>query len=75
MTLFRDTYRIESARRKNWDYSLPGWYFVTICTEKKKTYFGKVVEREMALSDVGEQAASCWKQIPFHHSNIELDEW
>jgi putative transposase len=75
MTLFRETYRIESARRKNWDYSLPGWYFVTICTEKKRPYLGKVVDGEMVLSDVGEQTASCWKQIPLHHSNIDIDEW
>jgi hypothetical protein len=52
MTLFRGTYRIESARKKNWDYSLPGWYFVTICTERKKNYFGRAKIVDLAIEMV-----------------------
>ncbi|HWX56552.1 MAG TPA: transposase [Verrucomicrobiae bacterium] len=48
---------------------------MTICTENKRPYFGRVVGGAMALSDIGEQAASCWKDIPRHHSNVEIDEW
>ncbi len=32
MTLFRNKYRIESARYPNWDYRNNGAYFITICT-------------------------------------------
>jgi hypothetical protein len=30
---FKGKYRITSSRLKGWDYSLPGHYFVTICTK------------------------------------------
>jgi putative transposase len=75
MTLFRDQYRIESARKPYWDYSLPGWYFVTICTKDRKTYFGRVVDSSMTHSSIGAFAAACWQEIPTHHTNIDIDEF
>ena len=35
--------RRKRNRLKNYDYSLAGAYFVTICTEKRKGLFGKIV--------------------------------
>ena len=29
----------KDIRLKNYDYSLPGTYFVTICTKERKNYF------------------------------------
>jgi hypothetical protein len=29
MTLFKNKYRIESARLQGWNYTTPGYYFVT----------------------------------------------
>ena len=75
MTLFRNQYRIESARRLNWDYSAPGWYFVTICTKQKASYFGRVFDSVMNLSAIGDYAARCWREIPVHHPNVEIDEF
>ncbi len=75
MTLFREKYRIESARNPNWDYTLPGFYFVTICTQEKKPYFGYVENAIMILSRIGECADACWREIPEHHEHIELDEF
>ncbi len=42
-TKFRNTYRIETTRLKNWDYGSHGFYFVTICTKNKQPYFGRIV--------------------------------
>lgn len=39
---FKQKYRIPSVRLKNWNYSSPGYYFITICTYKKNCYFGKI---------------------------------
>ena len=75
MTLFRDKYRIESARKPNWDYTLPGWYFVTICTLEKQPHFGRVVNATMNLSAIGERAHACWKEVPQHHRHIDIDDF
>jgi putative transposase len=32
----------KSIRLKNYDYSLPGWYYVTICTQNRGLLFGTV---------------------------------
>jgi len=34
--LYRDRYRVESIRLKKWDYSLPGYYYITICVKDRK---------------------------------------
>ncbi len=61
MTLFRNKYRIESARKRDWDYTSGGWYFVTICTKD--------------LSDIGNHASGCWNEIPSHHPDVNIDEF
>jgi putative transposase len=75
MTLFRNKYRVESARKPHWDYTLPGWYFVTICTQNRRSYFGRVVQEAMNLSVLGEYASQCWQEIPTHHVNVAIDEF
>ena len=75
MTLFKNKYRIESARLKGWDYRAPGYYFVTIVTKGRIPYFGKVEGHDVRLSAIGEIAAQCWAENPQHHTGIELDEW
>ena len=42
MDLFRNKYRINSARLADWDYSSNGFYFVTICTKDRQQYFGAI---------------------------------
>jgi hypothetical protein len=39
---FQNKYRIPSARLRNWDYGFNAIYFVTICTQNRKHYFGKI---------------------------------
>ncbi|MBI1937782.1 MAG: transposase [Ignavibacteriales bacterium] len=73
MDLYQNRYRIESARLKEWDYSNPWWYFVTINTKDHKEYFGNVVNEEMILNDLGTVASKCWQEIPIHFPNTELD--
>jgi hypothetical protein len=47
-------HRRRSIRLKEYDYSMPGEYFVTICTNEKECLFGEVVEEDMKLSQFGE---------------------
>ena len=41
---FGGKYRIQSARAQWWDYANNGMYFVTICTQHRKHFFGDIVE-------------------------------
>ncbi|MGD8624349.1 MAG: hypothetical protein PVJ34_07430 [Anaerolineae bacterium] len=43
-----------SIRLKGYDYSRPGAYFVTICTQGGEPFFGQVWEGRMHLSPTGE---------------------
>ena len=72
---FLDKYRMESTRKPNWDYSSSGWYFVTICTQDRICWFGKIVDREMHLNELGEIANQYWLDIPKHFSNVKLGEF
>ena len=72
---YKNTYRIESTRLHYWDYSNPGMYFVTICTQNFVEWFGVVNNEKMDLNKMGEIANSCWTKIPNHFPNVELDEY
>jgi REP element-mobilizing transposase RayT len=72
---FQDRYRVKSARLSEYDYSQPGAYFVTICTEDHRPWFGDIVEGRMALSEIGKIVRECWESIPEHFSNIRPDEF
>lgn len=79
--LFKNTYRIPSTRLKEWDYSTPGHYFITICTKDKKEFFGEIVEIEdepgaiIRLSPIGAIIEECWKAIPDHNQKVFLDDF
>ena len=73
MTLFHETYRIESARLKGWDYAGYGWYFVTICVKDRQCVFGEIVDGEMQLSSVGKIVEEEWLQTAALRPYVILD--
>ena len=73
MSLYKNTYRIESARLKEWDYSSPWWYYITINTKDHREWFGKIMKEKMILNEIGKTAEGFWKKIPNHFQNVELD--
>lgn len=62
-----------SIRLNNYDYSLTGLYFVTICAHQKRCIFGSVSNGEIRLSRLGQTVRECWVQIPYHFARVELD--
>lgn len=64
-----------SIRLKNYDYSQPGAYFITICTHNRQCLFGEIVNGEMVLNEYGEIAKQCWLEIPVHFPHVQLDEF
>lgn len=75
MTLYKNKYRIESARLPGWNYSFPGAYFITICAKNRNCYFGNISDGKMNLSEMGKIANQYWTEIPDHFNNIRLDEF
>ncbi|MDD4351553.1 MAG: transposase [Candidatus Gracilibacteria bacterium] len=65
-------YRGGSCRLNGWDYAAEGKYFVTICINNRKKSFGKLVDAEVKLSQVGEIADKFWRDIPNHYNNVWL---
>ncbi|MCR4964109.1 MAG: hypothetical protein K6A41_00470 [Bacteroidales bacterium] len=63
---FRNRYRIPSARAEWHDYD-EGVYFITICTEGREHFFGEIMNHEMHLSQIGEYADECLKNVPIHN--------
>ncbi|MEX1138557.1 MAG: hypothetical protein WEB33_04915 [Bacteroidota bacterium] len=63
----------KSIRLKGYDYSWPGWYFVTMGTGWRECFFGTVADDMMNLSRLGAAADAMWREIPNHHENVKLD--
>ncbi|MFN3477710.1 MAG: transposase, partial [Candidatus Methylomirabilales bacterium] len=49
-----------SIRLPRYDYTQPGAYFVTICTQDRECLFGDVVDGAMRLNELGEIVAWTW---------------
>ena len=68
-------YERKRIRLDGYNYSVNGVYCVTICTHKRKYLFGDVCNGEMRLNREGEIAQRCWKEIPNHFNEIDIDEY
>ncbi len=73
--LYRDRYRIPPARLSTHDYSAPGWYFITICTNIRYPWFGYIHNGIMCVNDVGSIIANEWQRTGLIRNNVELDTW
>lgn len=83
--LYKNKYRVTSARRPNWDYGSHGLYFVTICTKERVPYFGEIITETQSTETqsvaslqgtaIGEIAYNNWRQIPKYHPYVEVDEF
>ncbi|MCR4964321.1 MAG: transposase [Bacteroidales bacterium] len=68
---FKNRYLISSARA-NWHEYDGGEYFITICTQNKKHYFGEIKNEMMKLSEIGLYTEKCITEIPLHNSLVEI---
>jgi len=59
-------------RLRNHDYSSPGVYFITICTDNRKHFFGEITNMQMTYTPIGEIALQYWNEIPHHFPQIKL---
>lgn len=75
MTLFSNTYRVESSRLKGWDYTNSAPYYVTICTDDMTKFFGKIEKGQVNHSAVGSIVEEEWLMTARLRSYILLDEY
>jgi REP element-mobilizing transposase RayT len=65
-----------STRCKGYDYSQPGYYFVTICLhDKTQNMFGYITNTIMVENDFAGIVRRCWENLPKYYTNITLDEF
>jgi len=71
----------KSIRLQNYNYSQPGYYFITICVYQNKNIFGNIVGAGpctgpiFILNEFGFTVQSIWSNIPKFYPNTEIDEF
>ena len=65
----------KNLRLKKYDYSQNGMYFVTICTQDKKCFFGRVSNDKVDLNIVGRIAKKYLIDIAKHYSSVNIIEF
>ena len=66
--------RRKSIRLKNFDYTTPCAYFITICIQHRKPLLSKIINGQTILTRFGEIVSKQWYSLPESVSGLELDE-
>ena len=69
------TRRRHSLRLRDYDYSQPGAYFLTLCAWNRKSLFGEIIDGSMHPNAIGRIVAEEWLRTATIRPEIELDEW
>ncbi len=62
-----------SYRLRHWDYSSNAPYFITICTQNRKHFFGEISDGKMHLSDIGKIVENEWIKTPNIRPEMQLE--
>lgn len=62
-------------RLPEYDYTSPGYYFVTICIQDKRCHFGKVADEQIVLNKFGMIVDSEWKKLINKYTLIRKDNY
>ena len=77
MTLYKQKYRIESNRSQRHDYNgeFGATYFITICTDYMKHYFGRIMNKTMHLSMIGKYLDDLMKNIESYYDYAKIPNY
>ena len=67
--------RKSSPRLKEFNYSQPGMYFVTLSTQNHIPFFGDLINGNTLLNDAGKMVKKYWVDLPDKFPMIFLDEF
>lgn len=65
----------KTIRLKDYDYTKPGYYFVTINTDKNIQNVSKIINGKIELNESGKIIDMVWNDLPKHYPNCKLDEY
>ena len=63
----------QTIRLPEYDYSLPGTYFVTICVQNRECFFGEIIDKNMIANKAGKMVQTIWNEIPEYYPGINID--
>jgi REP element-mobilizing transposase RayT len=66
-------FKDDSLRLLNWDYSFPGFYFITMNTWDREPLFGKFVNGEFLGNNFSRILTDLWQGLTDYYENIHLD--
>lgn len=66
------THHRRSIRLKDYDYTQPGGYYVTIVTHQRECLFGEIVNGEMCLNNLGKVIKQQWEKLAARFVFVEL---
>ncbi|RJP69387.1 MAG: transposase [Ignavibacteriales bacterium] len=75
MSLYKNKFRIESNRLKEWDYSNPWWYYISINTKNHVNWFGEIKNDKVVLNEIGLIVKENLNSIHKHFDMVELDSF
>jgi REP element-mobilizing transposase RayT len=64
-----------SIRLQDFDYSLPGAYFITIPSRDRVPFLAVASGDAIILTKTGEIARACWREMPDHYPHVRLDAY
>ena len=65
----------KNIRLKGYDYSSPGYYFITIGTKNRVYLFGEIDDGNMLLNEYGNIANAELIKIPSRYDNVRIDNY
>lgn len=68
-------HRRGTLRLQGYDYSSPGWYWITICTHQRCHLFGSVINKKMILNPAGKMVERIVGELPRYHPYIIVDKF
>lgn len=68
-----DIHHRRSIRLKDYDYSQPGAYFITLCTQDRECLFGEIANEKMALNGAGRMVKQWWNEVGNKYPTVTID--
>jgi REP-associated tyrosine transposase len=68
-----DLHHRRSIRLKDWNYTSPGSYFMTICAQDRACLFGDITGALITLNDAGRMVDRWWRKLTANFG-VELAE-
>lgn len=64
-----------SIRLKGYDYSLSGYYFITLYVKNGLSLFGEIIDHQMILNDAGRMVEKWYAELAHKFPDIECGEY